>query len=117
MGIMEDIAARLERIEAHLTGPALAASAGMVDQHHTDLGRRVHCAAVRRRRAEGDLEGALIVRNGSAKRYLLSPTAYASELQRACLTPRAPEPAEAPADDPYHRAIAKARGASARKRT
>jgi hypothetical protein len=50
---------------------------------------------------------------------LLSPAAYAEELQRACLPERTPtvtDDGPAP-DDAYHRALSKARHVAARTRT
>ena len=124
MGILEEMAERLVRIESYLAkcGPLPATAAaelerggGMIDQRHSDLGRRVHCAAVRRRRAEGDVDNAVIIRSGNAKRYLLSPAAYAEELQRACLTPPAPAASDDPPEDAYHRALERARSVTRRK--
>lgn len=78
MGILEQIEARLERIETRLAkcGPVYG-DMGLVDQQHSDLGRRKHCAVVRRRIGEGE-DGAFIV----GKRHLLTPEAYREELER-----------------------------------
>lgn len=51
--------------------------ADMIDQHKSSLSARRHCAAVRRRRAEGK-PGAYI----SGRRYLLTRKAYIEELAR-----------------------------------
>jgi hypothetical protein len=64
-----------DRIVAKLTA---GERAGMVDQVSSPLGRRRHCAAVRRRVAAGN-DGAAIV----GRRHLLSREALAEELEAA----------------------------------
>jgi hypothetical protein len=57
---------------------------GMIDQSASPLGRRRHCAAVRRRRARGEPGAAVI-----GRRYLLSADALRAELERASGQPKA----------------------------
>lgn len=76
-GILERIEARLERLELHLA-KCDTPLGGHVDQRRSPLGRRRHCAAVRRRVLAGD-EGAAIV----GRHFLLSPQALRDELALA----------------------------------
>ncbi len=105
MGILEKLIADIEWIKERLKdGPPPKQAPLWIaqqDEHGrpSPLGRRNHCAAVRRRKAEG-LDGAEIV----GKRYLLSPEALQEELARR--TARAGEPAKtraAEAGDVYTR--------------
>lgn len=80
-GILEQIAADLEWIKERLKDgpppkqPPLWIAQRDENGRDSPLGRRNHCAAVRRRKAEG-LDGAERV----GKRYLLSPEALQEEL-------------------------------------
>lgn len=76
-GILERIEARLERLELHLA-KCDTPLGGHVDQRRSPLGRRRHCAAVRRRVLAGD-EGAAIV----GRHFLLSHQALRDELALA----------------------------------
>lgn len=73
--LLDELAERLaDRLEARQKQGA----AGMVGQETSPLGRRRHCAAVRRR-ISANLPGAAIV----GRRCLLSPEALSEELNRA----------------------------------
>lgn len=74
-GILERIEERLERLELRLA-KCDAPLGGYIDQRSSPLGRRKHCAAVRRRVAAGD-EGAAIV----GRHFMLSPDALRDELR------------------------------------
>jgi hypothetical protein len=101
MGILEQMAASLERIECFMAKTRGAEE--QVDQKHSPLGSRRHCAAVRRRRAEA-LGGAEII----GKRHLLTRAALAEELDRC--SSRIPQNDVLPSgDDAYHRAMSIAR--------
>ncbi len=82
MGILESIDARLERIERRLAkcDAPLPSGGEWVDQQKSPLGRRRHCAAVRRMKAEGDAR--VFVRG---RRHLMAPEALAEELARLSL--------------------------------
>ncbi len=102
-GILEQIDARLERIEARLAKCAAEPLPGaLVDQSRSPLGRRRHCAAVRRMVAEGDARAAVI-----GRKHLMTEDALRAELSRVSLAPPANDgtPAEASA---YQRALDKA---------
>lgn len=105
MGILEQIEARLERIEARLAkcGP-VRGSGTFVDQRSSPLGRRRHCAAARRLIAEGD--GRAFI---SGRRHLLTEDAVAEELARLSLVPA--NEAEGESESAYERAMARALGA------
>lgn len=66
-----------DRIAARLHARQHDVAPGMIEQVSSPLGRRRHCAAVRRRVAEGK-PGASIV----GRRYLLSTEALQDELAR-----------------------------------
>jgi hypothetical protein len=74
-----------DRIVARLTA---GVRADMVDQVASPLGRRRHCAAVRRRVANGE-PGAAVV----GRRHLLARDALAAELEAA--SKRRPRPKQA----------------------
>jgi hypothetical protein len=81
----------IERIE---TDP-LAEAVDLIDQHKSRLSVRRHCAAVRRRRAEGK-GGAFI--SGGGRLFLLTPEAHQEELDHG--SPSRPGPAScAPESD------------------
>jgi hypothetical protein len=67
----------IERIE---TEPSVD-STDLIDQHKSKLTARRHCAAVRRRRAEGKSDAFI-----SGRQYLLTPEAYREELNREPLS-------------------------------
>lgn len=74
MGVLEELQARLEKVEEAL---GIGVPFGSyIDQSKSPLGPRKHCAAVRRRANEGD-ERAII----SGRRHLLSPDALREELK------------------------------------
>ncbi len=111
-GILEQMASDIRDIKAAL---ALAKCAAppieMVDQQHSALGRRRHCAAVRRRRAEG-AGGAEIV----GKKHLLTRAALAEELARCSQTSsRANDIEPTDGNDAYHRAMMIARSTKAKR--
>jgi hypothetical protein len=113
-GILEQMASDIRDILAALAKcPAPVASEPMVDQQHSALGRRRHCAAVRRRRAEG-ADGAEIV----GKKHLLSRAALAEELARCSLASTRANDIEPSPDgnDAYHRAMSIARSTKVAKR-
>lgn len=115
-GILEAIQVQLDRIEARLAKCA-APSAEMVDQRQSPLGRRRHCAAVRRLAAEGDGRVAIV-----GKKHLMTSAALAEELARvtldaAAVANDAGAPGAAPyppvESDAYQRALALARAVGA----
>lgn len=63
----------IEHIEIE-TSPAQAVPTGLIDQQHSDLGPKVHCAIVRERIARGE-PGAFI----QNRKHFLTPEAYAEE--------------------------------------
>lgn len=102
-GLLERIDQRLERIEQRLAKCEPEARAGEpIDQQHSALGRRRHCAAVRRRMGEGDARAFKV-----GRKHLMMPELYAEELARVST---APAPAnDAPSEQStYQRALAKA---------
>jgi hypothetical protein len=107
-GLLEQMAARLERIEKHLAkttgaGAAAAGADGFIDQKHSPLGPRRHCAAARRLAKAGDTRAYI---NG--RRHCLTQEAIHEEMARLSL--RRSEPAN-DAGEPstaYERAMAKA---------
>lgn len=94
MGLLEDMDARLKRLEEALgVGAPLG---NYIDQKKSVLGPKKHCAAVRRRVLEGD-ERAII----TGRRFLLSPEAHMEEARldsSAALT--LPHPAD---NDDFYR--------------
>lgn len=66
-----------ERVAALVTERLLSGAPGMTDQAASPLGRRRHCAAVKRRVASGKPGAALV-----GRRHLLSAEALAEELSR-----------------------------------
>jgi hypothetical protein len=82
--LLDELAARVAaQVVERLRGPA---PADMVPQEASPLGRRRHCAAVRRRLAAGS-GGAAVV----GRRHLLSAEAIREELERASKRARATE--------------------------
>lgn len=78
-GILEEIQAQLARIEARLAKCA-SPSTELVDQRQSPLGRRRHCAAVRRLVAEGDGRVAIV-----GKKHLMTRAVLTEELSRVTL--------------------------------
>lgn len=114
VGVLEQMAESLARIEARLAGGRMSDSViPDVDQRDSPLGPRKHCEAVRRRVAEGD-PSAAIVKN--TRKHLLTPQALADELRRASLDGVTPpeEPLPVPGDA-YQRAMQKARKVGSKK--
>jgi hypothetical protein len=70
-----------EEIATRLAKKLRADNAGWVPQEKSDLGRRKHCAAVRRRMEEGRADATIVIRDGR-KVYLMSPEAFLEELTR-----------------------------------
>lgn len=105
IGILEQMAAALERIELRLAKCDAPGAEPMVDQQHSALGRRRHCAAVRRRR-NGGQHGAEIV----GKKHLLTRAALAEELERCSVRSTQANDIEPDSgNDAYHRAMSIAR--------
>ena len=78
LGLLEGVVTELaERVAGLVIERLQAGTPGMIDQAASPLGRRRHCAAVRRRVSRGD-PGAVLV----GRRHLLSPEALAEELRR-----------------------------------
>jgi len=73
----EDVLGPLARLIARAVVEELRPKGEWVDQHESELGPRLHCAAVRRRRAEG-LGGAAI----KGRRHLLTREALQEEMMR-----------------------------------
>lgn len=82
MGILEQMALQLDRIEAKLAkcGPLDDRVPEMVDQRDSPLGRRRHCAIVRKRRADGDPSAAIV-----GRKHLLTRAALTEELHLVSL--------------------------------
>lgn len=67
----------VDRIAARVAERLRTVEPGMVDQGASPLGRRRHCAAVRRRLARGEAGAAVV-----GRRHLLSADALGEELAR-----------------------------------
>lgn len=94
-GILEQIQAQLNRIEARLAKCTEAPVGDMVDQRRSPLGPRKHCAAVRRMAAEGDTRA---YKRG--KLYMMSREALLEEMARESIPANAvPESVE---DDAFY---------------
>lgn len=72
-----------ERLAPRLVKLLQGEASDMVDQAKSPLGRRRHCAAVRRRRARGEAGAAVI-----GRRHLLSHDALSEELSRLSGQPK-----------------------------
>lgn len=106
-GLLETIDARLARIEARLAKCEPERSPGdgdPIDQQHSALGRRRHCAAVRRMRAAGDARAFIV-----GRRHLMTRELYHEELARVSLAPPAANDSQSEAST-YQRALDKALG-------
>jgi hypothetical protein len=79
-----------DRVAALVTERLLSGAPGMTDQASSPLGRRRHCAAVKRRLASGKPGAAL-----AGRRHLLSAEALAEELSRVSGRPDSASPSPA----------------------
>lgn len=116
-GILEQIQAQLDRIEAKLAKCA-GPSGDMVSQRQSPLGGRKHIAAVKRRAAEAEARGIPPLELGAAidgERYYLSPQALGEELSertRASLSKAtAPVANDTDEDAAYRRSLERGRRA------
>jgi hypothetical protein len=66
-----------QRVAAIVVARLREGDPGMVDQNASPLGRRRHCAAVKRRLARGEVGAAIV-----GRRHLLSAEALSEELGR-----------------------------------
>ena len=114
---MEDFLQRLAEELAPRIKAELEKTSAWVDQKGSPLGRNRHCAAVKRRMAEG-LEGAYVA---PGNRCMLTPAALREEMQRT-MTPAMPGLAKTtapeatqPAGDPEERAAFERVMANARR--
>jgi hypothetical protein len=101
-GILEEIKAQLDRMEARLAKCAAPEAGELVDQRNSPLGRRRHCAAVRRLRAEGDQRVYV-----KGRLHMMTRDAVQEELARVSL-PALPAANDLEADGAYARAMQKA---------
>lgn len=109
VGLLEQMAERLERIEKHLVKCAAPADGDgpFIDQKHSPLGPRRHCAAARRLIAQRDPRA-----YKNYRLYYLTREAIAEELARISLEPAAPaNDGHGEPETAYERAMAKALGA------
>jgi len=110
LAAVEDALATIHRVLSRMamhwaeSSPNPREGSETIDQHDSALGPRRHCAAVRRRMAEGK-EGAWRVKRD----FLLSAEAYREELER-CGKEEPPSPAEG--EDVYQRVLSRGRRAT-----
>jgi hypothetical protein len=112
MGLLERIDERLERIEARLAkcGPD-GVEGQPIEQGKSPLGRRRHCAAVRRMVAAGDGRAFIV-----GRKHFLTADALAEEMARISREPPAANEVElgsgprhpAPSETTFERAMRKA---------
>lgn len=101
LGIIEDLLARVERLEKQVQAGGLE---GYVDQTESPLGPKRHCRAVRRLVSEKDDRAAIV-----GRRFLLSRAALKEELQRE--VPPTISSAASHEDDAYYRDLLSRSGA------
>lgn len=80
---LREIRRRCETLIERIETEPLANATDLIDQHKSRLSVRRHCAAVRRRRAEGKSDAFV-----SGRLYLLTPEAHQEELDHG--SPSAP---------------------------
>jgi hypothetical protein len=71
-----------DRVAVRVAARLRADEPGMIAQSRSPLGRRRHCAAVKRRVAQHEFGAAVV-----GRQHLLSPEALAQELERASIKP------------------------------
>jgi hypothetical protein len=74
---LREIRHRCDKLIEQVETDPLAAAVGLIDQHQSRMSVRRHCAAVRRRRAEGKTDAFI---TGGGRVFLLTPEAHQEEL-------------------------------------
>lgn len=102
IGIIEDLVARVERLEKQLADGGLE---GYVDQTKSPLGPKIHCRAVRRLVSEKDERAAI-----KGRKHYLSISALKEELHRGSSPGISSGPSSKEDDDFYRDLMKEVRG-------